>query len=316
MAFYNPDPAMGQCLADLVRALELDGRPALSEQVSITWLRYSQSLVDAAAATDPQSHWSLPWTGASWRGDQLRYPASVVKLVYLVAAEAWRQQDLLSADPELNRALAAMVMHSSNNATAYVLDRLSGTTGGPELSGQAWALWSEQRQLVNRWLASLGWPELAGWNACQKTWDDGPYGRERQSYGPDNSNINRLSSDGVARLLHAVIASAVVSPPACARMRQLLERSLEPAGRAADPENQVDGFVGQALPQGGQLWSKAGWMSRARHDAAYFEADGIAPTLLVVMSEGQACAADEGLLPELASRLMQATCGPRYGASG
>jgi hypothetical protein len=306
MAFYSPDPAMGQCLADLVRALELDGRPGLSEQISITWVRYPQSLLDAAAAIDPQSHWGLGWTGASWRGDQLRYPASVVKLVYLVAAEAWRQQDLLSDDPELSRALAVMVQHSSNNATEHVVDRLSGTTGGPELSGDALAHWVEQRQLVNRWLAGLGWPELAGSNACQKTWDDGPYGRERQFYGADNSNINRLSSDGVARLLHAVMASAVLSPPACARMRQLLKRSLDPAARAADPENQVDGFVGQALPEGARLWSKAGWMSRARHDAAYFEAEGIPATLLVVMGEGKACAADARLLPELTVRLLQA----------
>ena len=306
MAFYSPDPAMGQCLADLVRALELDGRPGLAEQLSITWLRYPQSLIEAAASQAASSHWGHPWVGAAWRGEQLRYPASVVKLVYLVAAESWRQQDLLAGDDELDRALAAMVAHSSNNATEHVVDRLSGTTGGPELSGLEWTLWSEQRQLVNRWLASLGWAELAGWNACQKTWDDGPYGRERQFYGPGHSNRNRLSCDGVARLLHAVMASAIVSPPACGRMRLLLERSLEPDARAADPDNQVDGFLGEALPQGARLWSKAGWMSQARHDAAYFEADGIAPTLLVVMSEGEACAADARLLPELAARLLQA----------
>jgi len=306
MAFYSPDPAMGQCLVDLVRALEQDGRPGLGDQLSITWLRFPQSQIDCAAALDPQAYWALPMTGASWRGDALRYPASVVKLVYLVAAEAWLQQDWLVDDPELRRALAAMVVHSSNNATEHVLDRLSGTTGGPELAGAALDSWIEQRQLVNRWLAGLGWPELAGWNACQKTWDDGPYGRERQFYGADNGNRNRLSSDGVARLLQAVIAAALVSPPACGRMRQLLQRSLDPATRAADPENQVDGFLGAGLPAGARLWSKAGWMSQARHDAAYIEAEGCPPTLLVVMGEGEACAGDGQLLPELAARLLQA----------
>ena len=33
MAFYSPDPAMGQILADLVRALELDGRSGLASQL-------------------------------------------------------------------------------------------------------------------------------------------------------------------------------------------------------------------------------------------------------------------------------------------
>jgi len=308
MAFYSPDPAMGQCLVDLVRALEQDGRPGLADQLSITWLRFPQSQRDRAAQLSPQAYWALPCPGAAWRGDQLRYPASVVKLVYLVAAEAWLQQGLLVDTPELRRALAAMIQDSSNNATAYVVDRLSGTTGGPELEPAAMATWTVQRQLVNQWLAALAWPELEGWNACQKTWDDGPYGREREFYGADNGNRNRLSTTGVARLLQAVIAAAVVSPPACARMRQLLQRSLDLQQRAADPENQVDGFLGAGLPPGAQCWSKAGWMSQARHDAAYIEAEGLPPTLLVVFAEGAACSRDQQLLPEIARHLLAARC--------
>jgi beta-lactamase class A len=308
MAFYSPDPAMGQCLLDLVRALEQDGRPGLADQLSITWVCFPQSQLDRAGQLATQAYWALPCKGAAWRGDQLRYPASVVKLIYLIAAEAWLQQDLVADEPELRRALAAMIQHSSNNATAYVVDRLSGTTGGPELSAGGMGTWGLQRQLVNQWLASFAWPELEGWNACQKTWDDGPYGRERVFYGPDNGNRNRLSTSGVARLLQAVIASAVVSPPACARMRQLLQRSLDPQQRAADPENQVDGFLGAGLPAGSRCWSKAGWMSQARHDAAYIESEGLPPTLLVVFSEGSSCAQDGQLLPEIARHLLAARC--------
>jgi len=308
MAFYSPDPAMGQCLVDLVRALEQDGRPGLSDQLSITWLRFPQSQLDRAAQLAPEAYWSLPCPGATWRGDQLRYPASVVKLVYLIAAEAWLQQDLLQDAPELRRALAAMIQDSSNNATAYVVDRLSGTTGGPELAPAAMETWTQQRQLVNQWLAGLAWPELDGWNACQKTWDDGPYGRERVFYGADNGNRNRLSANGVARLLQGVIASALVSPPACARMRPLLYRSLDLQQRAADPDNQVDGFLGAGLPADAQCWSKAGWMSQARHDAAYIEGEDLPPTLLVVFAEGAACARDGELLPEIARHLLAARC--------
>lgn len=307
MAFYTVDAAMHQILGDLVQALQQDGRPGLGQQISITWLRHPASLLDRAADLDPTDFWSLPWHGTSWKGDRLRYPASVVKLLYLVAAEAWLQQDLLAEDPELRRALAAMVRESSNNATAHVVDRLSGTTDGPELPLAAMASWVAQRQLVNGWMASLGWPELAGFNACQKTWDDGPYGRERAFYGDANANRNALSTDGVARMLLAVIASAVVSPPACRRMRALLERSLDRSERDADPLNQVDGFLGGFLPPEARLWSKAGWMSQARHDAAYIEMEGVAEAnLLVVFSEGVACAQDEQLLPSIAERLIQA----------
>jgi hypothetical protein len=309
MAFYSPDPAMAQILADLVRALELEGRPGLAQQLSITWLRYDQPLLGRAADLDPDLFWAQPVQGASWAGDRPRYPASVVKLVYLVAAEAWRQADLLADTPELRRALSDMIRDSSNDATSLVVDLLSGTTSGPSLPPEPMAHWVEQRQLVNGWLSELGWPELQGCNACQKTWGDGPYGRERVYYGTELENRNRLSTDAVARLLQAVVASALVSPPACARMAALLARSLDPALRLADPENQVDGFIGEGLPLGSRLWSKAGWMSQARHDAAYVEpsAEGsmpkAAPFLLVIFSEGQACAQDEKLLPEIATRL-------------
>lgn len=285
----------------------------MAQHLSITWLRYDQSLLGRAADLDPDKFWAQPVQGASWAGDRPRYPASVVKLVYLVAAEAWRQADLLADTPELRRALADMIRDSSNDATSLVVDLLSGTTSGPSLPPERMARWIEQRQLVNGWLSELGWPELQGCNACQKTWGDGPYGRERDYYGTELENRNRLSTDAVARLLQAVLASALVSPPACARMAALLARSLDPALRLADPENQVDGFIGEGLSLGSRLWSKAGWMSQARHDAAYVEpsAEGslqkAAPFMLVIFSEGQACARDPKLLPEIATRLAAAS---------
>jgi hypothetical protein len=110
-----------------------------------------------------------------------------------------------------------------------------------------------------------------------------------------------------ARLLHAVMAGAMVSPPASGRMQEMLARSLDPAARAADPENQVDGFIGGGAPDGAQLWSKAGWMSQARHDAAYLEIPGHHPCVLVIFSEGPERAQDEALLPGLTALLLEAS---------
>ncbi len=306
MAFYSPDQAMGQTLRQLIGNLEEEGRPGLGEQVSITWLHYGASLLGAAEGLGQEAFWGQAVTGASWEGERPRYPASVVKLVYLVAAEAWLQRQLIEEGPELRRALADMVRDSGNDATSLVVDLLTGTTSGPSLPPARAAAWCRQRQVVNDWLARLGWSEVAGVNVCQKTWAEGPYGRERDFYGAQLENRNRLSTDFTARLLHAVMAGAAVSPPACRRMMALLGRSLDPEGRAADPENQVDGFLGAALPQGSRLWSKAGWMSQARHDAAYVEVEGKAPMLLVVFSEGRARAADASLLPAIATALLDA----------
>ena len=304
MAFYRADGAMQQELVELVAALEANGRPGLGERLSLTWVRYPASLRSWS-----EEGWGCPLeeagAGAHWRGGQQRYPASVVKLVYLVAVEAWIQRQWLSPTEEIKRAMADMVRHSSNDATGYLVDLLSGTTSGVELPEEPLAQWSHQRQVVNRWLGELAWPELEGCNACQKTWGDGPYGREKQSYGEGNGNRNRLSAEATARMLQEVMAGELVSPPASLRMQALLARSLDGDERAADPENQVDGFLGGGLPEGSQLWSKAGWMSQARHDAAYIEGEGIAPTLLVAFSEGEACAKDETLLPDICRRLVR-----------
>lgn len=296
---------MAQQLQASLAALEANGRPGLSEQVSISWVRYDSSLIDRASPrSDLATFWADPPAGAGWRGDQARYPASVVKLLYLVAAEAWLQRQLIDDTPELRRALADMIRDSSNDATGLVVDLLTGTASGPELPPPAFERWSRQRQLINHWFSALNWSEWAGCNACQKTWGDGPYGRERQSYGDGLKNRNRLTTDLTARVLHAVMAGAMVSPPADRRMQELLARSLDPDARAADPENQVDGFLGAGLPQGAQLWSKAGWMSQARHDAAYVEVPEQAPFLLVAFSEGRTCAEDDALLPDLCKLLL------------
>ena len=300
MAFYCPDDALQQRLEQVIDALAADGRPELRQQLSVTWLCYEQPLRQrGSGASASDAFWQEPVAGASWRGEQPRYPASVVKLLYLVAAEAWLQRQLIEDSPELRRALADMIRDSSNDATGMVLDLLTGTGSGPELPAAAFERWSRQRQLVNRWFTGLEWAEWAGCNACQKTWSDGPYGRERQFYGAQLENRNRLSTDLTARVLHAVMAGAMVSPPADQRMQELLARSLETKERAADPENQVDGFLGDGLPEGSQLWSKAGWMSQARHDAAYVEVPERKPFLLVAFSEGRSCATDTTLLPEL-----------------
>ena len=292
MAFYRPEPAMQQHLVALLDRLAADGRPGLHDQVAVTWVRY-----------DTESPSNGSGSGAAWADQKLLYPASVVKLLYAVAAEHWLQRDLIPDSDELRRALLDMLADSSNDATGLIMDLLTGTTSGPPLRSPAWEQWQRQRRLVNDWFHSFGWPELERINCCQKTWGDGPYGREQVFYGENNNNRNALCTAAVARILEAVMTDGVLSPPACQRLRARLARSLGKSDRLNDPENQVDGFLGEGLPEGSQLWSKAGWMSQARHDAAWWCIDEQPPCLLVVFSEGRERAGDEQLLPLMATQL-------------
>ena len=295
MAFYSPTPAMDQFLAQLVERLEREGRAGLSEQLSITWLRYGDSPLERAVSAAAGDCWALPVSGASWRGSHRLDPAHVVQLFYLVAVEAWQQRQLIATGPELRRALAAMAGESSHDATGLIVDVLSGTTSGPSLPDERFRFWAHQRQLVNDWLAGLGWQELQGCNVCQKTWGDSPYGRERDFLGPARENRNRLSTDATARMLHAVIAGGICSPPACGRLREFLFRHRNPS----------DSFIAAGLPQGARHWGKAGWSSGARHDAAYVEVEGASPFLLVVFSEAEPWASERALLPSIASAIVE-----------
>jgi len=303
MAFYSADPAMGQRLADLVRALEQEGRPGLGGRLSITWLRYPESLCHREP---PETSPREAGSGANWRGDQLRQPGSLVNLIYLVASEAWLQRQLLREEPELRRAMAAMVQPapSAHGATGLIVDFLSGTTSGPSLPQEQFNQWKSQRELVNDWLESLGWPELVGWKACQKTWVDGPYGRELDFHQSAQGHRNLLSTDGTARLLEAVMAGLIISPPACRRMQSLLERSLAESTAHTTETSKQAGFLGPGLETKARIWGKASWIGEASHAAAYVETEAGAPMILIVLSEGEPCPSQEGLLPEIAGRLM------------
>ena len=294
MAFYRPEPSMEARLESLLDRLDAEGRPGLRNSLSVTWVRYDEPSPQAGQGR-----------GAAWNEQRFHYPASVVKLVFAVAVEQWLQRDLLPDSDELQRAMRDMIGDSSNDATGFIVDLLTGTTSGPQLDELGWPSWQRQRRLVNDWLASLEWPELDGVNCCQKTWSDGPYGRDKLFYGADNGNRNALSTAATARMLEAVMTGAIVSPPACRRLRERLDRSLDPDQRRADPENQVDGFLGEGLADGFRLWSKAGWMSQARHDAAWYQAPDQEPVLLVVFGSGPDRAKDETLLPDLARALME-----------
>ncbi len=74
--------------------------------------------------TDPSPVSSFP--AASYRGDVSYYPCSVVKLCYLSYYAAQREAGKIADSPELSRALTDMITLSSNDATGFVVDSITG----------------------------------------------------------------------------------------------------------------------------------------------------------------------------------------------
>ncbi|MEO0687746.1 MAG: serine hydrolase, partial [Cyanobacteria bacterium J06649_11] len=170
-------------------------------QIAITWIIYDPPApVNTGGALTPDAFWNHPVRGFNYRGVERIYPASVIKLFYLLAIHEWLEKGMTQPTEELERAIRDMIIDSSNDATSLVVDVLTGTTSGPELPPGPFETWKKQRNIVNRYLQSLGWEELQTINACQKTWGDGPYGRERAFYGQLLENRNMLTTNAVARL--------------------------------------------------------------------------------------------------------------------
>jgi beta-lactamase class A len=246
------------------------------------------SLVDLRDAANP--------VFADYRGDAPTYPASVIKLFYLVAAHQQMEAGQIADTPELRRALSDMIVHSGNEATAYVLDVLTNTTSGPELPPAELAAWHDRRNAVNRWFHGRGYCEI---NANRKTWNDGPYGRDKQAVDQFVPARNSLTANATARLLAEISAGKCVSAARCAQMLELMKRDFADPKRA---DQQACEFIGAALPATAKLWSKAGYMSVARHDAALVELPGGGKFALVIFTERHS--EEKEIIPAIARQIV------------
>ena len=237
----------------------------------------SITLIDLRDAKQPVT--------ASFHGNERIYPASVVKLFYLVAAHRWLEDKKIEQTPELTRALRDMIVDSSNEATQYVVDVLTHTTGGYELPPKEMDEWQDKRNAVNRYFSSLGYTNI---NVNQKTFCEDAYGRERVSRGPNGENRNKLTTDAVARLMMEIVTGKAASVARTAAMMELLKRDY--TGQSSDPDDQGHGFTGIALQgrTGFRLWSKAGWTSTTRHDVAYLETPDGAKFVLATFTSNHA----------------------------
>lgn len=189
------------------------------------------------------------------RGDVPYYPASVVKAFYLAFYEAQKEAGRLADTPELVRAVRDMIVVSSNDATGFVMDAITGTTSGPEISSRRqWEKWKKKRNAVNRFFLERGYPNL---NANQKTFCEDAYGRE-QVFRDGGKNRNRVTANDAARLFKEIARREVTGPAGTQEMLGLLARDVAAEKPFDDGELEVARRAGGKLPAGARFWSKSG----------------------------------------------------------
>lgn len=260
-----------------------------ADQVAVCAMLHDRPLIEA----DPGPFAAQPlW---EHRGDQQIYPASVCKMVYLAALAAFEADGRLVLNEEDHRATKAMIGTSSNDATTYLLGRLTGAFDGPMLDAAALDLWLNARHQVQSWLETLGLPALDGVHLIHSTYEDSPYGRARQARLVQPGN--QLSARACAAMIYEMLRGALPGRDWMAgHLSRDWQRSTEP-----DPEgDQIAGFLTEGIPTTFRVWSKAGHTSWTRHDVATFSAPDGRSATLAVMTEGTAAAAHIGTLPAFA----------------
>jgi hypothetical protein len=241
----DPSPALEEFLARVARdtVSEFSGAGLTEDGLSI-------AVIDLTAPTSVSS-----FPAASYRGDVSYYPCSVVKLCYLSYYAAQREGGRLADSPELSRALTDMITVSSNDATGFVVDSITGTTSGPEITdAREWERWKAKRNVVDDWFHARGYTNL---NANQKTFCEDAYGRE-QAFRDGGKNRNRMTAAESARIFKEIVRNEVAGPTLTDAMLRLLSRDITADKPFEDMELEDARLAGQGLPRGSRLWAKSG----------------------------------------------------------
>jgi beta-lactamase class A len=222
-------------------------------------------------------------------------------MFYMAALERQLQDGKIVSSPELERGLSDMIVVSSNEATQYILDVLTGTSSGAELPQKEFEKWQYKRNRINRFYSSLGYQNI---NVNQKTFCEDAYGIEQQTRRYKGENRNMLTTNATARLLLEIVTGRIADASHTQRMMDLMKR--DPFAQSSDPDSQARGFSGKLLLErkmiGAKLWSKAGWTSKARHDAAYIETPNGQKFIIVIFTENHAN--EQNVIPTIVGKII------------
>ncbi|GEM_PF-565932 len=199
------------------------------------------------------------WKRGSYNPEALAYPASCVKLAYMVAAMQWcREQGRPYA--YLDRIVRPMMAVSDNYATGEVVDTITKAPNDPKLTtvNDAFHEWEKKRGYTERMLDARG---LLGTQIVrQKTFPtnsgEDPVGAEKLSR--EYTGMNRMEPRLCASLM-LEIAKGAVEPSGKDYMLSLLARPLQ------DRQS----IAGRGFPPGTLLYSKGGAAYDTLEDIVY-----------------------------------------------
>lgn len=254
---------------------------------------------------------------ASYNDQELRYPASIIKLFWLTIfyQQVYEQGAIpVQIIPEFQKIIAKTIIKSDNESASILLDTITDTQSiSNPLSQEQLQEWIKQRNSVNYFYQVSGYPPL---NISQKafpisneiTEPVGPDLQIRQQKGKKAPPLrNALSTYSVARLLYEISQNQAVSPEYSQEIKKLLKRDLKPQAWKKEPFNPIAGFFGESLPVKTQFYAKMGWTFKNRNDAAIITSvNNKANYILVVFGDDPKYYQDKHFFPLLSQNVYQA----------
>ncbi|MDY6902078.1 MAG: serine hydrolase, partial [Cyanobacteriota bacterium] len=102
---------------------------------------------------------------AGYQQEKLRYPASVVKLFWMVNLYAQIEKGILS-EAEFPQYLDSMIKKSDNEAASYIVDRITKTEYKQNIKVEEYKEWRTKRLQINQYFQQAGYDNI---NVSQKT---------------------------------------------------------------------------------------------------------------------------------------------------
>jgi hypothetical protein len=217
-----------------------------------------QQSFDRMHVTVLLQHRDGQWRRGAVEGDRLAYPASSVKLGFLVGAVHWcHEQD--KAPDCLDEFVRPMIVDSDNVATGEVVDRISGAPNAPATGNDAEA-WIERRRYTERVLESAGLlgPQRLFTKTYPTNSGEEPVELERLAW--QRLGRNAMTTDLASALMLDVVMGKL-EPQATDYMRSLLRR----------PAFSGHSSLGGGLPPGSVHENKVGSAFDTLQDVMYAE---------------------------------------------
>jgi hypothetical protein len=246
----------------------------------------------------------------AYQQDELRYPASIVKMFWMVYSYSLIKNNSLS-EADFTPYLDKMIKNSDNDSASYVVDRITNTQSGGDFQGEEYENWLQKRNQLNKYFQQAGYTNI---NLNQKVFPinylniSQPQGAELKMRGnPEKPIRNKMTTQHAARLLYEIYNNQAISPDYSIKMINLLRidsqtRNLKKDDQNPNEFNPVRGFFSESLPSNIDFGGKAGWTSNTRQEAAYIATpDGKAAYILVVFAEDRAYAYDWKIFPKISS---------------